>query len=203
VVSVIDVRSLRTFARVRRTELWIALGCTAAVLVLGPTGGLVLAIAATMVDMVRRLASSPWVTLEPPGGDWEMERFAAVADPDAAPTDLEGVVFVRLTGPLFFANADALRERVAAAAADDIEWVLLDFEAVTDVDPTASEALAEAIALVHQLGKVVGVARTTRPVRALLETYGIASEVGEDRFFPSNRAALAAFLERRAGESTS
>ena len=54
VVSVIDVRAFRTFARVRRSELLIALGCTVGVLVLGPIGGLVLAVVATMVDLVRR-----------------------------------------------------------------------------------------------------------------------------------------------------
>jgi hypothetical protein len=97
VVSIIDVRAFRTVARVRRSEFLIALGCTGGVLVLGPIGGLVLATLATMVDMVRRIAGSPWVTLEPPEGDWEIERFAAVADPDAPPSELEGVSFVRLT----------------------------------------------------------------------------------------------------------
>ena len=142
-------------------------------LVLGPIGGLVLATVATMVDMVRRTAGSPWVTLEPPEGDWEMERFAAVADPDAVPDDLVGATFVRLTGPLFFANADTLRDRVAEAAAADVRWVLLDFESVTDVDPTASEALADAVSAVRDHGKVIGIARASEPVRRLLDLYGI------------------------------
>ena len=134
-VSIIDVRAFREFARVRRSEFLIALGCTAGVLVLGPIGGLVLAVVATMVDMVRRVAGSPWVTLEPPEGDWEMERFAAVAQPDTPPSDLDEVSFVRLTGPLFFANADTLRDRVERAAVEPVRWVVLDFESVTDVDP--------------------------------------------------------------------
>ena len=201
VIAVIDVRSLRTFARVRRSELAIALGCTAAVLVLGPIGGLVLAMLATMVDLVRRIAASPWVTLVPPDGDWEMERFAAAADPDAPVGDVSGATFVRLTGPLFFANADALRARVEGAAAPaDVEWVLLDFESVTDVDPTASEALADAIELVRERGKVIGICRATVPVRKVLATYGIEASVGDARFFPSNRAAMAAFVDRPGSE---
>ena len=128
VVAIIDVHALRTFARVRRAELYIAVGCALAVLILGPIGGLVLAIVATMIDLVRRLGSSPWVTLEPPGGDWEMERFAAVAEPDAVPAELEGLAFIRLTGPLFFANADTLRDRITAAVDDDASWILLDFD---------------------------------------------------------------------------
>jgi MFS superfamily sulfate permease-like transporter len=194
VVSVIDVRAFREFARVRRTEFLIALGCTASVLVLGPIGGLVLAVVATMVDMVRRIAGSPWVTLEPPEGDWEMERFAAVAEPDTPPSDLDEVSFVRLTGPLFFANADVLRDRVERAAAEPVRWVLLDFESVTDVDPTASEALADSVALLHDRGQVLGIARASDAVTRLLDQYGIRDSVGDDRFYPSNRAALSAFL---------
>jgi MFS superfamily sulfate permease-like transporter len=203
VVSVIDVQAFRSFARLRRSEFFIALGCTVGVLVLGPIGGLVLATVATMVDMVRRIAGSPWVTLEPPEGDWEMERFAAVAEPDTPPSELQGVRFVRLTGPLFFANADTLRDRIAITAAEDVTWVILDFESVTDVDPTASEALAESVVMLHESGKVVGIARASEPVRDLLDTYGLSEAVGRDHIYPSNRAALAAYLAHgRAVEGT-
>jgi SulP family sulfate permease len=193
-VSIIDVRAFREFARVRRSEFLIALACTAGVLVLGPIGGLVLAVLATMVDMVRRIAGSPWVTLEPPEGDWEMERFAAVAEPDASPAQLEGVSFVRLAGPLFFANADTLRERVEHAASGPVRWVVLDFESVTDVDPTASEALADSVAVLHHRGQELGIARASEPVTELLDRYGITASLGEDHLYPSNRAALSAFL---------
>jgi high affinity sulfate transporter 1 len=197
-VSIIDVRAFREFARVRRSEFLIALGCTAGVLVLGPIGGLVLAVLATMVDMVRRIAGSPWVTLEPPEGDWEMERFAAVARPDTPPSDLDEVSFVRLTGPLFFANADALRDRVERASADHVRWVVLDFESVTDVDPTASEALADAAAMVRERGHVFGITRASKPVTRLLDQYGITASIGEEHLYPTNRAALAAFLDAGA-----
>jgi high affinity sulfate transporter 1 len=194
VVSVIDVRAFREFARVRRSEFLIALGCTAGVLVLGPIGGLVLAVVATMVDMVRRVAASPWMTLEPPEGDWEMERCAAVTDPDTPPSDLEEVSFVRLTGPLFFANADTLRDRVERAAAEPVRWVLLDFESVTDIDPTASEALADSVTMLHERGKVLGIARASEAVTHLLDEYGITASIGTDHVYPTNRAALSAFL---------
>jgi MFS superfamily sulfate permease-like transporter len=199
-VSIIDVRAFREFAHVRRSEFLIALGCTAGVLVLGPIGGLVLAVVATMVDMVRRVAGSPWVTLEPPEGDWEMERFAAVADPDTPPSDLDEVSFVRLTGPLFFANADTLRDRVEAAAAEPVRWIVLDFESVTDVDPTASEALADAVTMAHDRSQVLAVARASDAVKDLLDGYGITASIGDDHLYATNRAALAAFLatERHA-----
>jgi high affinity sulfate transporter 1 len=201
VVSIIDVRAFRSFARVRRSEFVIALGCTAGVLLLGPIGGLVLAVVATMVDMVRRIAGSPWVTLEPPEGDWEMERFAAVADPDTPPSELDGVSFVRLAGPLFFANADTLRDRIVTG---DVDWVLLDFESVTDIDPTASEALTDSVAELHESNKVLGIARASAPVKDLLDLYGITEAIGTEHIYPSNRTALAAYLDHvRTAEGSS
>jgi high affinity sulfate transporter 1 len=197
VVAVIDVRAFRHFARVRRTEFVIAVGCTLGVLVLGPIGGLVLATVATMVDMVRRVASSPWVTLEPPEGDWEMERFARVADPDAARAELRGISFVRLAGPLFFANADTLRDKIEASSTGEVEWVLLDFESVTDIDPTASEALADCIAELHQRGKIIGISRASARALVLLDRYGIADTIGADHLYVSNRAAMSAYLDQR------
>ncbi len=197
VVAIIDVRALRTFARVRRGELYIAVGCAAAVLVLGPIGGLVLAIVATMIDLVRRLGSSPWVTLEPPGGDWEMERFAAVAEPDATASELEGLAFIRLTGPLFFANADTLRDRITTAVDGGASWILLDFESVTDIDPTASDALADGLDLVREHDLVLGIARATAPVRELLDLYRLTDDIGPNHLYATNRQALHAYLEAR------
>jgi high affinity sulfate transporter 1 len=194
VVAIIDVHALRTFARVRRTELYIAVGCAVAVLILGPIGGLVLAIVATMIDLVRRIAGAPWATLEPPTEDWEMARFAADTDHDAAPADLEGIVFVRLTGPLFFANADTLRNRVADQLAGPVRWVLLDFESVTDIDPTASDALDDVVEMVRSADRVVGITRATAPVRALLDRYGLIDRIGPEHVYASNREGLTAYL---------
>jgi SulP family sulfate permease len=163
----------------------------------------VLAVVATMFDLVRRISAAPWVTLEPPTGDWEMERFAAVADPDATPSDLEGISFVRLAGPLFFANADTLRDRVDAAADGSVQWVVLDFESVTDVDPTASEALDDAISMLQDQDRVVALARVSAPVRALLDRYGLADRIGSERFYASNREALTAYLhDSRSGDES-
>ena len=206
VVSVIDVRAFRTFARVRRSELLIALGCTAGVLVLGPIGGLVLAMLATMVDMVRRIAGSPWVTLEPPEGDWEMERFAAVADPDAVPVGA-GRSQPSCGSPVRCSSPTPTRSGTGSseAAAGDVRWVLLDFESVTDVDPTASEALADSVAVVRRTGQghrhrpSVGTRAT--PARALRDHRDdrrrspLRQQPGSPRRLPRRRACSAVAVQ--------
>lgn len=194
-VAIIDVAALREFARVRHSELLIALGCTTGVLVLGPIGGLALAALASALDVVRRVATSAWATLQPPPDAWDRARFTA--DTGAAPS---GIVFIRLSGPLFFANADVLREQVEAAGdRPDTEWVVLDLESVTDVDPTASEALRDSLALLGGTGKILALTRVSAPVRHLLDHYRLLSAIGADRCYRSNRDALAAYRGTHAG----
>ena len=204
VVSIIDVAAFRSFARMRRSELFIALGCTAGVLILGPTGGIVLALLATMVDMVRRVAASPAVTLKAPAAGWETGRFASAVTADDAGNPVQqpdGIEFIRLAGPLFFANADAIRTRAAAAAETDDRWVALDFESVTDVDPTAYEALTDAIAVLDEAGKTTVITRATGPIRDLLDRYGFATVLPRDQLFESNRAALAAYAAAQGSDA--
>ena len=195
VVSIIDVRAMRFFARVRRSELVIAVGCAAGVLALGPIGGLALATLATAVDLVRRVATAPWATLGTPArSDWETARFARGPRSEVPPARGEPIEVIRIAGPLFFANADVLRERVVALADQPaIAWVVLDCEAVTDIDPTASEALSEVLEHVHNRRKVLALSRVTQAVRDLLALYGLLDAVTPARIYESTRAAMAAY----------
>lgn len=58
--------------------------------------------------------------------------------PDANP--LDGIALVRVEGGLYFANADAVRTRLLAAA-KGARTVILDAETIPFVDVTAAEML--------------------------------------------------------------
>lgn len=83
VVSTIEFEALREFARVRRTELAIAVGCAVGVLTLGPLGGIVIAVLASAVDVVRRAADAPWAHIGMVGDDVTTARYGAAGDADA------------------------------------------------------------------------------------------------------------------------
>ena len=196
VVSTIEVGEFRRFGRLRRSELGIAVGCAAGVLLVGPIGGIVIAVLVSAVDVVRRAAAAPWAELSDDVSDPAIERFRA-ADPDAFPEG--GLRLLRPGGPLFFANADELRDRMAATASDPTtEWIVLDLETVSDIDPTAAEALTESIEAALGHGVVVAFTRVTQPVQALLDRYGLTPLVGAERVYPSNRAVRTAFAGRRS-----
>lgn len=194
VVSLIDVAELRRFARVRHGELAIAIVCAGGVLVLGPVGGIVIATLATAVDVVRRAAGAPWARLGAPDAPLH-ERFTALDLDGEVPHP--GIEFLRPGGPLFFAVADQLRDTLLELASQPgTAWVVVDCEQVSDLDPTAADAFAEALAEARAASVTVAVSRVTAPVRALLDVYDLTGQIGADHIYASNRAALAAFEAR-------
>ncbi len=205
VVSTIEVDALREFAWVRRSELAIALGCAAGVLLLGPLGGIVIAVLASAVDVVRRAADAPWAHVEL-AGDEVTGRFAASPE-DAGGNDdgrvgnelatTAGIRVVRPGTSLFFANAEELAHVLTAGATDpSVEWVVLNLERVADIDPTAAEALREGAEEVRRAGKVLAITRLGRHVSDLLERYEMYDVVDPAYVFASNRAAARAFATR-------
>jgi MFS superfamily sulfate permease-like transporter len=101
---------------------------------------------------------------------------------------------VRPGGPLFFANADELLAVFEDAATDsETVWLVLDLEQVSDIDPTAADALADGIAAAQEAGRVVAISRATRPITALLERHGLVTLVGDEHLYGTNRAAEVAY----------
>jgi sulfate permease, SulP family len=190
VVTTIEVPVFRRLAEVRRGEFAIAVGCAFAVLLLGPLPGIVLAVLVTSVDVARRAAAMPWVELGGAPTDVATERYATAGGGEVRP----GLLLLRPEGPLFFANADSSR-RVLESAADrpTTRWIVLDLEAVSDIDPTAADALAEGIDTAVANGITVAVSRARRSIQDLLERYGLIETIGEDHVFASNRAAVDAY----------
>ena len=190
VVGTIETAELRRLWQVRRSEFGIALGCLLGVLVLGPMAAVVLATLASAVDMMRRAADAPWARLGPSAEDRRVGRYAAADTAEVPP----GLRVIRPGGPLFFANADellAVFEDVATDAAT--VWLVLDLEQVSDIDPTAADALADGVAAAQAAGRVVAISRATRPITDLLDRHGLLARVGSDRLFGTNRAAEVAY----------
>ncbi len=190
VVGLVNVPAFRHLARVRRSEFVIALGCALGVLVLGPLPGLAVAAIASSVDVVRRAAELPWAELEAAPGDSTTGRFTRSGDRPGP----DGLRVIRPEGPLFFANAATVREALRDSAQDPaVRWLVLDLEAVADIDPTAAEALAEGIGQLDATDTVLALSRVRDPIAQLLTRYGLLEEVDEDRVFATNRAAAAAY----------
>jgi high affinity sulfate transporter 1 len=188
----VDVGEFGRFARFRRSELALALTTTVAVLVLGVLYGVLVAVALSILDLLRRVSHPHDGVLGFVPG------IAGMHDVDDYPqaATVPGLVVYRYDAPLCFANAQDFRRRAlaAVAAADPpARWLVLNVEAVVEIDVTAADALRMLCAELAGRGVVVALARVKQDLLVLLDRAGLVDVVGADRIFPTLPTAVAAY----------
>lgn len=191
-----DTKTLRSLARTDRSELAVALVTLLGVLAVGLLPGIVLAIALSLLLLLARAVRPHDAILgqvEGVDGFHDLEEF-----PQAA--TIPGLIVYRFDAPLFFANADFFQRRVRTLVAESpssVEWFLLDAEAMTAVDSTGAQFLEDTRRELAAQGTLLVVARAKHPVREHLGRLGLLETIGNQRFYPSIRAAVAAFRSLR------
>jgi len=181
-LGLFDPAEFRRLARISRLEAALAVFATVLVVAVGMLAGVVV-IAIMSLLIVAQRAARPRTTLlvRVPGTD----RYRGA---DTTPNGIAepGIVLYRFDAPLFFANAEVLRDDVSAAvaAADPpARWVALDMEAVGDVDSTATEMLLELVADLHRRGIGLALARLKEPVAEYLERAGLFDAIDRERVY--------------------
>lgn len=188
----IDIGEFRRFARFRRSELVLAVATTAAVLILGVLYGVLAAVGLSILDLLRRVSRPHDGILGFVPG---LAGMHDIADHPTA-TTLPGLVAYRYDAPLFFANADDFHTRVLAAldaAPEPPRWVLLNMEAVAEIDMTAADVLTSLCDEMADRGIVLALARVKQDLREDLERAGLAARIGPEKIFPTLPTAVAAF----------
>jgi SulP family sulfate permease len=189
-LRLIEVGEFVRIARYRRTELGIALATTSSVLVLGVLQGVLVAVGLSLVDVFRRVARPHDALLG------LVPDLAGMHDVDDFPRArvVPGLLVYRYHGPLFFANTDDFLDRVRRAVREhDPVWVVLNTEALGDVDLTGADALETLRAELAEHGIVLALARAKQDLLDLLRPSGLLDRIGEDHVFPTLPTALAAY----------
>jgi len=199
VLNLIEVDELRELWHLRRSEFWIAAVCMLSVLVFGPLRAVIVAFLLATIDLLRR-ASRPrtWVLREAPDGSHFVPE-----ETDYAP-DTSGILIYRFGSSLYFANANLFEEEVEKLvdrAATPVKWFVLDAQAMNDIDTTGAETLHQVLQWLKGRGVSVSVSRANPSASALLARYHLMELIGENRLYPTNRHALAAFRQE-TGQAT-
>jgi high affinity sulfate transporter 1 len=143
VLKLVEVGELREFWHMRRSEFWVAAVCVISVLALGPLQAVVIAFLLATIDLLRRAARpGTWVLREAPDGSHFLPEEAGSAP------DTSGLIVYRFGAPLYFANARLFEEEVeklVTQATTPVKWLVLDMEAMVDIDTSGTEVL-------HQVG---------------------------------------------------
>jgi high affinity sulfate transporter 1 len=200
-LSLVDVSILRRYARVRRSALVLSLVASLGVILFGVLQGIAIAVVLSILLFFRR---SWWPHGEVLGrvdeinGWHSIERF-----PDAVEQD--GIVVYRWEAPLFFANSGMFRDQIRRLVRrENPSWVVLECEAVTDVDVTAAEMLKALDLELNDQGVHLAFVELRTRLRDLIERYGLNETLDREHFYPSIDVALAEIAridtrERRDG----
>ncbi|GAA2865076.1 SulP family inorganic anion transporter [Pseudonocardia halophobica] len=196
-LRLVDVHEFRRIAHFRRSELLLALATVAAVLALGVLYGVLVAIGLSLLDLVRRIARPHSAVLGFAPGIPGMHDVGDLPGTEQVP----GLVVHRYDAPLFFANADDFRSSVLAATEDtaSARWVLLDLEAVTELDVTAADMLCGLARELTGRGVVVAVARAKRELVEDLAAGGVLETIPRERLYPTLPTAVAAYRAATSG----
>jgi sulfate permease, SulP family len=180
------VDELRRFAHVRPSALAMALVALAGVLLFGVLPGLLIAAGLSLVVVVQRLSrpSVGELARDPATAVWaRLDRH-----PDWQTTP--GILVARVDGPLFYANAMAVKERLLALAraADPARrTVVLELAESPDLDMQSLDMLAELADELGAAGAELRLASVRTPALELLRRSGLADRV---RIEPTLDAAV-------------
>ena len=83
--------------------------------------------------------------------------------------------------------------KVIAASPTPVRGLLLDAQAITDIDVTAVELLHSLNEELRRQGIQLKIAHTNPPLRDLLRRTGLAGEIGSDSFFSSVHECVSAY----------
>lgn len=193
-LSLMDLPELRRLWQVRRTAFSLSLVATAGVILLGVLEGILVAVGLAILLFFRRSWWPHGVVLgRDESGGWH--RAKGRDDLEQVP----GVVVYRWEAPLFFANAGMFRQNLRALAREPrVRWIVLQCEAVTDVDVTAAEKLEQLDKQLNEQGVHLAFVEMRDRLATLLVRYGLFETLDRDHFYPSMDAALAAIAAEDA-----
>jgi high affinity sulfate transporter 1 len=191
-LSLLNLGALARYWTVRKSSFALSVIASLGVVVLGVLQGIVIAIALAIVLYFRR----GW---QPHGevlgrvsatGEWHNVKRA----PDAH--EVDGVMVYRWEAPLFFANCSSFRTSLRREVAQrSVSWVVLQCQAITDIDVSAAEMLEQLDQEFNAKGVHLAFVDLRGRLQDLLRRYELYDQIDQRHFYASLDAGLDAIAE--------
>jgi high affinity sulfate transporter 1 len=196
-MSLVDFGSLRRYWPIRPSAVLVSIIATLGVMFWGVLEGILLAVGLSILLFFR---SNWWphgeVLDRDSGGEWH-----AVSDDHVEPPHTS-VVF-RWEAPLFFANAGIFRKQAWALVQETgAKWFVLQCEAITDIDVTAADMLAQLDLDLEKIGVHMAFVELRTRLHNQMGQYGLFDTLNRDHFYGSVDAALADITRPRRPEAS-
>ena len=186
-ISLMDFRILARYYRVRRSALVLSLVATVGVILAGVLWGIAIAVILAILLFFRR---NWWPHGAVLGTVEGVPGWHSVAEyPDAH--QLPGVVVYRWEAPLMFVNASVFRQQIRHLVHDQKpSWVVLQCEAITDIDVTAAEMLEQLDKELNIAGIHLAFAELRGRLQERVLRYGLYETLDPGHFYPTLKAAV-------------
>ena len=191
VSHLMKVKEMRRFHALAPREFWLGMITLLGVITLDVLPGLIIGVTASILLLVYR-ANRPTFSLlgahpTVPGAYEDVERH-----PEARP--ISGVLLIRPDAPLFYANAQALRDAVTETVRSSdrtIHTVIIDVDANDELDITSLEALEKLLDDLAKRNVRLGLAHVHATSADMMRRSGLTVKIGNDRIFPNLGSAVA------------
>ncbi|HBO8938335.1 TPA: SulP family inorganic anion transporter [Pseudomonas aeruginosa] len=189
--GLIDVQALKGFWKLSRFEFSLCLLTTVGVLSIGVLPGIFVAVSIAVLRLLYytyRPSDAVLGWMHGIDGQVELAKY-----PQA--TTLPGLVIYRFDAPLLFFNADYFKQRVLAVVdgSERPNAVLLNAEAMTNLDISGLATLHEVQQILKAQGVHLSLARVTGQTLDLLQRSSMLGEIKPPLVFSSVRSGVSAY----------
>jgi len=187
-VRMINLRGLRTIRLESPAEFALALTTAIVVVAIGVEQGIVLAMVMSLLRIVHHsYHPRSGVMVSESDGTWKL------VPPVAGAVTEPGLVLYRFGAALFYANASRFSDEVLALVGPSptfVRWLIVDGEAITNVDYSAARVVQELKKDLANAGVVFGFARLPSNTRADFDRHHLTECIGPSLIFNRLHDAL-------------
>jgi SulP family sulfate permease len=201
-IHLVEVHAYRTFFRISPGSAGLALIVAASVLIVGVIPAILVGVGLSLCYLLARLSHPTDAVLQEVPGTGRFHDLGAEFQSHTVP----GLIAYRFYAPLLFPNAEHFARRIRSLVAQSrqpVKWVLVDVQAVTEIDVSGAEVIQLLAEDLAAQGVALRFARANRPLREVVERLGLGEHLPKEWLFPSVHAAVEAFRSQEsAGADT-
>ena len=190
-LKLIDWRGLDEIRRKARGEFMLAVATGAIVVCLGVEQGIILALALSLLQHVRRsYQPHTAVIMHDETDHWRMDR------PEPGTMILPGMVMYWFGAELFYANIAHFvieARKLATPGAEPVKWLAVDTSAITAIDFSAGKALKQLQEDLAKRNVQLVLARASADLRRILDQLDLTRFIGVEHIFDSRKSCLDAY----------
>jgi SulP family sulfate permease len=190
IMGMMDLPEMRRLYHVARVDFWIAIAAILGVLTAGVLAGVIIGIILSIGWLIY-ISVTPFIHVlgRKPG----TQVFWGMADHPDSET-YPGLLVLRFDAGLFFANADALTDRLVELyrqADPRLHTIVLDFEGVNFIDSQGAYVLGVILDLATNRDIELRLTRVKTKVKEVLYRDGVITRIGENQIYGNVSEAVA------------